>query len=157
MRKFLLSTLCSLFLSICYAQVNDANYIVDYSQAIICGMETEAFAVIEPDWDKDSPEISGNLIEEMLKKTGEILPFKKSSQNKVKVIVHSISDNGKFICDVELLDAKNTIICKSENIKCSKGGTWGSKLHLMKEGAHKEGSKLGSALKKAYKQYLSTL
>ena len=157
MKKYFLITLCFFFYSAGYAQVTDAYYLVDYSNAVICGMDTEAFSVIETDWDKDNPEISGNILQDMLKKTGDIIPFKKDSKNKVIVIVRIITDNGRFTCDVALYDANNNVLCKAENIQCSKGGTWGTKLHLMKEGAHKEGRKLGSALKKAYKNYMSTI
>lgn len=68
MKKYFLITLCFFFYSAGYAQVTDAYYLVDYSNAVICGMDTEAFSVIETDWDKDNPEISGNILQDMLKK-----------------------------------------------------------------------------------------
>lgn len=151
MRNSLIAVLFSLITIGLNAQTKDANYIVDYSQAIICGMDEETFAVIEPDWKKDNPEITGNMIESLLEKTSKILPFKKSSPNTIIVQVLSITENGKFNCNVELIDASNNTVFKVNNITCSKGGTWGTKLHLMKEGAHNEGRNIGNAIKKALK------
>ncbi len=155
MKKLVLIVVCSLLSVAVNAQLTDANYVIDYSQAIICGMDEETFAEVETDWREDNPEISGNMIQEMVDKLQDALPFKKNSKNTVKVTVRSITDNGKFVCDAELIDAEQKSLFKVEGVKCSKGGTWGSKLHLMKEGAYNEGKKLGSALKKAYTKYFA--
>lgn len=136
------------------AQIKDANYVIDFSEALICNMDEESFAVYETDWFKDKPEIVGIFLEEILKKTGKLLPFRKSSENTVRVIVRKVTDNGKYRCDMELVDNKNSRLIDIKDVNCSKGGTWGTKLNLMKEGAHKEGSNLGSAMKSAFKTYL---
>ena len=152
MKKIIFVFVCLLVANYSNAQVSDANYIVDYSKAIICGMDEESFAELELDWYKDRPEITGGLIEGIMDKLGKTIPFKKSSRNTVKVTVISITDNGKFNCNIELFDSNGRLMAQARNIRCSKGGTWGSKLHLMKESTEKEGKKLGAALKKEIKK-----
>lgn len=155
MKRVFFTILCIVLSLSVNAQVSDANFIVDYSDVIICGMDEPSFADMEEDWYKDKPEISGKLIEKMLDRMGNRIVFKKSSANTIKISVHSITDNGKFVCDAVLLDPNQTTLVAVKNIDCSKGGTFGSKLHLMKEGACKEGSRLGAAFMKEYKRYLS--
>lgn len=149
MKKFLLAICCVIFSLNLDAQINDANIVVDYSNATICGLDEESFAEIEKDWYKDNPEITGNMIEEIIDKIGKAIAFKKNSPNTIQISVNSISENGKFNCSVELIDSMHNSILKVNNITCSKGGTWGTKLHLIKEGAHKEGRNIGKAIKSA--------
>lgn len=154
MKRLLIVIFCFVLCSAANSQIiKDANYSVDYSQVMICGMDEETFAEVEEDWFKDRPEISGNILQELLNKTAKYLSFKKSSQNQVIVYVKNISDNGKFNADIALFNEKNELFFKIQNVSCSKGGTWGTKLHLMKEGALKEGKNLGNAFINEFKKY----
>lgn len=144
--------LCILFSFAClltYGQSRDANFIVDYSQGLICGMDEESFASIEHDWYKDNPVISAKLIEGMMVGLKGVIIYNKNSANKVIVTVRSITENGKFNCDVNYVDSLGDTVMKIIGITCSKGGTIGTKLHLMKEGAPKEGENIGTAIRKS--------
>ena len=136
------------------AQVSDANYVVDYSQAQICGYDEETFAEIERDWNSDKPDITDGIIQGMLKQLGSFIPFKKNSYNTIIVLVRSISNRGAFNCDIALRDEKGTILAQATNVNCLKGAAIGTKLRLMKASSEKEGKNLGRALKIAYKRVL---
>lgn len=116
MKKIIFLLTCLIVANYSNAQISDANYVVDYSQALICGMDEESFAEVEPDWYKDRPEITGGLIEGMMSKLAKSIPFKKSSQNTIKVTVISITDNGKFNCNIALYDSNGTLKAQANNI-----------------------------------------
>ena len=151
MKKILSLFTLLLFTIVLKAQISGAYYVVDYSQALICGVDEETFAVIETDWEKDKPEISGGIIQGLMDRLGSLIPFKKKSSNTVTVVVKKITEKGKFNCDIMLRDENGIIQAQANNIGCTNGGKWGSKLHLMKESTRKEGRNLGSALKTAIK------
>lgn len=151
MKNLLLLIIC-LFTTNINAQITDANCVVDYSQALICGMDEETFAEMETDWYNDKPEITGGMIHGIMDELDSSIKFKKSSPNTIKVTVKSITDKGKFVCDVALLDASNTIIAQSKDIKNTQRLKWGTKLFPMKRGAKSEGEELGSALESELKK-----
>lgn len=86
--------ICSVLPVFANAQVRDANYIVNYSNAIICGMDEESFSKFEEDWQKDKPEVNSKLIEGVLAKVGDYIIFRKNSLNTVLVDVVSITEKG---------------------------------------------------------------
>ncbi len=152
MKHFCFVIICSVLPVFANAQVRDANYIVNYSNAIICGMDEESFSKFEEDWQKDKSEVNSKLIEGMLAKVGDYIIFRKNSLNTVLVDVVSITEKGGFNCNMSYLDSANNIVAQEQHITISKGGTFGSKLNLIKDGAKKEGVLLGRVLKKITKK-----
>ena len=92
------------------------------------------------------------MLQEVLLRTGERLVFKKDSPNTVKITVLVITENGGYNCIVEFIDDKNTALFEPKPVTCYKGGTFGSKLNLMKDGAQKIGKTIGKTLKAALKK-----
>ena len=69
----------------------------------------------------------------------------------LKVTVNAISEKGNYDCDVTLLDAGRSVLARLSGV-CAKGGTWGTKLNLIKDGARHTGKKLGEALRAEIKK-----
>ncbi len=115
-------------------------------------MDENSFAVYEKDWFKDKPMITGLMLQEVFLRTGERLIFKKDSPNTVKVTVLVITENGGYNCTVELIDDKSNALFEPKAVTCYKGGTFGTKLNLMKDGAKKIGATIGKALKTELKK-----
>lgn len=152
MKKTLILLISCLMAITSSAQKFETRFLVDYSTAIICGMDEESFMEYEKDWTTDKPEISSRIISEIQKKTDGLMVIKKDAPNIIKITIESITDNGGMYCNLVCSDSDGNILFKIENVSCKKGGTFGTKLNLMKDGAEKLGSKIGSLLKKELKR-----
>lgn len=133
------------------AGVDKVNFDIEFVS--IHGMSEAEFAKYEKDWYTDKPEIVGKILDNANKKLkGTFAMVKNISANyTVKLVVNQITKKGNFSCDVLVLDANKSEIAKIGDVK-AKGGKWGSKLNLIKDGAEGVGKEFGSVLKSEVKK-----
>lgn len=130
------------------------NCVFDFSNASIHGMNEEDFAVYEKDWLSDKPEIISLFIanaNEKLSGSTTLLSKSPRANYTITIIVLSIDIKGNTICEASILDKEGQEIAYIENIKAM-GGTFGSKLNLIKDGAEHSGTAFGKALKSLIKK-----
>ena len=122
--------------------------VVDYSNAIIMDMTEEEFAEYEEDWYKDQPAIMSKFIEEANEELGGRLRLSRTKDSNyiLRWAVEWIDENGTIMSDFYLETADGEIIAVIENVK-GKGGVFGTKLNLIKDGAEETGESLGKFLK----------
>ncbi|QUB89968.1 hypothetical protein [Prevotella denticola] len=119
----------------------------------IHGMSEADFSEYEKDWKEDKPQIvdffitRANIPLEGLVILGS---FPKAAYT-LKVTVNAISEKGNYDCDVTLQDAGRSVLARLSGV-CAKGGTWGTKLNLIKDGARHTGKKLGETLRAEIKK-----
>lgn len=152
MKKTFALAICSLMALVANAQVLEAKIVIDYSSAYIHGVDEKSFAKIEEDWYKDKPGINSLIIDKILDKAIPFIRMKESADNTIKINVERINSKGGFSCNVVCAKTNGDTVFNIDNIAIKKGGTVGSKLNLIKDGAPKIGSKLGSAIKKELKK-----
>lgn len=130
---------------------NRVNFELEFVS--IHGMSEEAFSKYETDWYKDKPEIVGIFTGNANNKLDGIITLGAypNSDFTIKAVVNEISIKGNYNCDIIVIDAKKNIIAKISNIKAN-GGTWGSKLNLIKDGAESTGKLFGRVLKSEIKK-----
>ena len=121
----------------------------DFSNARIHEMTEEEFSLYETDWKKDQPQIYKDMIEELQKKVKPWLvvgPFKAAPYTMI-ISVHSISLQGDFLFDADIVNENNEIIASIKD-QYAQGGRCGTALNLVKDGAESVGEVLGYALKR---------
>ncbi|MDO4462692.1 MAG: hypothetical protein Q4C30_09440 [Bacteroidia bacterium] len=129
------------------------NVEVDYSEAMIHGMGEADFAVVEQDWYVDKPEIISYIIEYMQDELGNKISVGKTSGANYTLVVlpQSIRRKGDTISRAILKDKDGNELCEIDKIE-AEGGTFGTKLNLIKDGAKETGTVLGKYLKKQLKK-----
>ena len=137
------------------AEAGIAYFEVDYSNAIIHGMSEEEFAEYELDWDKDMPQILGCFRSNLTERAGEYLALvtKKKVALTLRWVVLSINTKGDTKSELHVLDADGVLLAKIVELY-GEGGTIGSKLNLIKDGAKSSGKKAGSFLKRELRKAL---
>ena len=131
------------------ARIRRSTFEIDYSNASIHGMSVAYFAKYEPDWEKDQLQIISSFIGELTDITPELLFQTKSSNYELTlrwVILH-ISTKGDITSELHLLNHKGELVAKIIDLE-GKGGIFGSKLNLIKDGAKDSGKFLKIELKK---------
>lgn len=133
------------------AHVNKVNFEIEFVS--IHGMSEADFGNYEKDWFTDKPEVVGKILENANKKLKGTFNMMSNagSEYTVKLVVNSISKKGNYSCEMQVLDAHKKVIAKWIDIK-SKGGTFGTKLNLIKDGAEDLGKEVGSLLKSEVKK-----
>ena len=123
--------------------------IVDYSNAIIMDMTEAEFAEYEEDWYKDQPQIMSELIEEANDKLDGVLRLSRTRTTNyiLRWAVDWIDESGTIMSDFYLETAGGEVIAVIENVK-GKGGVFGTKLNLIKDGAEETGESLGEFIKR---------
>lgn len=131
--------------------VKKANFEIEFVS--IHGMSETDFGNYEKDWFKDKNEVVGLILENANKKLNGLLSLgtSPSSDYTLRFVVNEISRKGNYNCDIEVLDKARNVIAKIVDIK-GKGGTWGTKLNLIKDGAESVGKEFGSVLKSEIKK-----
>ncbi len=127
--------------------------VMDFSEADIHGMSEEEFAAYEEDWDVDKPDVIARFMTECNDKCGGTIYVGryKDSPYEIKLIVHTISVKGDFDCDAFLLDADGNQLGSILGIR-EKGGRFGSRLNLIKDGAEHTGALFGTLLERAIRK-----
>lgn len=129
------------------------NFEVDYSESSIHGMSEEDFGDYETDWYKDKREVTAILINECNEKCRKEITVGRydNAFYLIKVVVRSISTKGDFDFDAYLFDMEGNQLGSIENL-WGKGGRFGTKLNLIKDGAESAGGALGAALRTAIRK-----
>ena len=104
----------------------------------IHGMSEADFSTYETDWQKDKPEVVGIFTNDANRTLGDGL-----------TIGHF--PDAPYTLKVVLLDAQQHEIARIDALK-TRGGMWGTKLNLIKQGAESAGKACGKALKAALKK-----
>lgn len=132
------------------------NFKVDFSHALIQGMSEEQYAEYEKDWQDDKSTIVNNFRKATnlaLGKSYGVGDY-KNSPFTVNVKVNTITDNGFFICDVDIIDENDKVVFHLDYLTGGKEPSIGigTKLARMKLWATLTGKALGSILKKEFSQ-----
>lgn len=128
----------------------------DFSQASIHGLVECDFAVYEPEWNNDLSQVilkfTSSATEE-LSNYGVLISPNIESDYKMIWKVFSISKKGNVVSDVVIINcATGETIIQLSDIN-AKGGTFGSKMNLIGDGAIHAGEKLGKFMSKRFKYY----
>ncbi|MCM1555829.1 MAG: hypothetical protein NC048_10115 [Bacteroides sp.] len=112
------------------------------------GMSEEDFNYYEKDWYKDKPEVVSKFLSYANQGLGDILSLGRypSSKYTVKAIVNDINVKGDYLCDMIVIDSSENEITRIMDIK-ARGGVWGTKLNLIKDGAEHTGELFGRTLR----------
>lgn len=126
---------------------------IDFSEAMIHGMNETAFAKYETDWDVDKPVIVGYFLSEAKQKCGDLINLGtyENAEYEIRVNVISINEKGNYVCEADVYDAEGNVIAKIKDIS-AKGGHIGTKLNLIKDGARHTGAAFGKFLKNRAKK-----
>ena len=124
-----------------------ANLEIEYVK--IHNRSEAEFAEYEKDWKVDKPDVEDLILQNAnaALKNDCHLNFGKESDLTVRVVVTTISAKGDYSFVVQLLDKKGEIVGSIAGL-FGKGGIFGTKLNLIKDGAKSTGKKLGTILKK---------
>ena len=127
--------------------------VIDFSQADIMGMSEEEFYIYEEDWAKDKPEVLSlffGYANKALKGNLILGNYNNDSYYLLALYIRSVNVKGDYDCDLSLL-CEGVEIARAIKIG-AKGGKFGSKLNLMKDGAEHTGKALGQFLLGAIKR-----
>ena len=124
-----------------------ANLEIEYVK--IHNRSEAEFAEYEKDWKVDKPDVEDLILQNANAALKNVcyLNFGKESDWTVKVVVTTISPKGDYSFVVQLIDKKGEIVGSIAGL-FGKGGMFGTKLNLIKDGAKSTGKKLGTILKK---------
>lgn len=163
--KFLVSILFSLVFAFnCHAQTVTKNvfpkdikgarlnFKVDFSEALICGMNEKEFSEYEKDWEEDKPTIVKNFrsgANLSIGKTYAVGDYQDASYT-IMVKVNTITDEGYIVCDANIIDKDGNVLFTLEKLTGGKEPAFmiGTKLARMKIWATLTGKALGDILKK---------
>lgn len=128
------------------------RFSVDFSQALIHGMYEEDFEEYERDWAKDKAGIESKIFSEAMDKLGNllILGHNIDTPYKIVVVVRRVNVDGDFVSDVIAME-NDEVFGVIKNIS-GRGGTIGSKLNLIKDGAESTGENVGALLRREIKR-----
>ncbi len=127
------------------------NLELDFSQAIIHGMNEDDFEIYERDWNRDKPQVIAYFTAEASDRCDKIAIGRfPDAEYTLKIIVLRINTSGDFTCAGELHNKSNEVVATITGIS-DKGGRIGSKLNLIKDGAKHTGERLGIFLRKKIK------
>lgn len=134
------------------AQEGRAKFEMDFSEASIHGMSEEDFAVYEEDWDKDLPKVIADFLGEAADRLSGLLRLgsHQKTNYRLRVVVNSISSRGDFVCDLYVMNGEQ--VEASIKYITGKGGLFGTKLNLIKDGAEHTGKVAGNLLKRELKR-----
>lgn len=126
--------------------------VVDYSEADIMGMPEEQWYTFEEDWAHDKVEVVSLFFNYANRELEKEKLFVVGSYNfdmeyTLYLIVRSVDIRGNHDCDLVLVYNDEFEIGRATGIR-AEGGTFGSKLNLMKDGAEHTGKAVGKFLVK---------
>ena len=124
------------------------NLELDFSQAVIHGMSEDDFDIYERDWSRDKDQIKAFFMIAASDRCTNLIigPFPEAEYT-LRVIVLRINTQGDFTCIGELRNKSGDVLATITGIS-DKGGRFGSKLNLIKDGAKHTGERFGIFLRK---------
>ena len=131
------------------------NLVVDFNKAEIHGMSEKEFYSYEPDYKKDKPGIVGLIYEYAQRKCTGLIHIGRYEDAAYTLVctINSVSVKGNYVSELKLFDSKGKMIAHVEDIK-GKGGVFGTKLNLMKDGAESTGKAIGTLVRDEIRRYL---
>ena len=130
------------------------NFEADFSNASIMYMTEEEFAQHEDDWYEDKPVVIMNFLEEIhntFKNKLIITRTENKNYYTLKWVVINISSKGDNLSEIHIIAPNGEVVAIISNLY-AEGGTFGTKLNLIKQGASNAGEKLGKFLYKKIKK-----
>ena len=124
-----------------------ANLDIVYEK--IHNMSEADFAEYEKDWNVDKPEIEGYILQKANTALNGscYLKMGKEENLTVRIVVNTVSVKGDHSFEVLLVDKTEKVLGKLSGL-FGKGGMFGTKLNLIKDGAKSTGKRAGAWLKK---------
>lgn len=129
---------------------------INYTNAAIHGMSEDDFSYYEEDWEKDKNKVYEAFVsgvEDVFENTFYVGKNIKSNYRMV-IDVKRIQCNGSFVFDALFYDSQDKLVASI--IGCTaKGGKFGSKMNLIKDGAENSGKRLAKVIRrnKSHKAY----
>ena len=123
--------------------------VINFSEADIMGMSEEAFSEFEEDWTHDKIEVVSlfySYANDVLRDKLVVGNYKTDTDFILRLDVRTVDVRGNYDCDLVLIYLGEEI-ARAEGLY-AKGGTFGSKLNLMKDGAEHTGAAIGKFLLK---------
>lgn len=126
---------------------NRVNFTMDFLS--VHGMTEDDFSIYEKDWYKDKPGIVAKFLTYANKGLVNTLTLGHypASRYTVKAVVNDINVQGDYLCDLIVVDSAENEIARINDIR-GRGGVWGTKLNLIKDGAEHTGENFGLILRK---------
>lgn len=121
--------------------------VINFSEANIMGMNEEEFSQYEEDWTHDKVEVISlfySCANEVLANTLVVGNYTSDTDYILRLDVRAVDVKGNYDSDLVLI-YNGEVIAKAEGFY-TKGGTFGSKLNLMKDGAEHTGTAIGKFL-----------
>lgn len=130
------------------AEIGKAKVEIDFSETLIHGLSEEDFSDYEKDWDKDKSEVVAMFIGSLSDGLDGIISVRSNFNTPytIKVSVLTVSAEGNYCCNVDILK-DGVSVASIQNVKAD-GGSWGSKLNLIKDGAKHTGYEVGRKLRR---------
>ena len=128
-------------------QEKRVNFIMEFHS--IHGMTEDDFSIYEKDWYKDKPEIVAKFLTYANQGLSNMLVLGNYPDSKytARVVVYDINVKGDYLCDLIVVDGSNNEIARITDIR-GRGGVFGTKLNLIKDGAEHTGEDFGLVLRK---------
>lgn len=159
MKRYALVFIATLFCTTVFAQQLERGSLLPLQQekrvnftmefVSIHGMTEDDFSIYEKGWYKDKPGIVAKFLTYANKNLSNMLIMGNYPDAKytVRVVVYDINVKGDYLCDLIVLDGSNNEIARITDIR-GRGGVFGTKLNLIKDGAEHTGENLGLVLRK---------
>lgn len=130
------------------------GFVLDFSDAVIMGMDEEAFGKYEPAWLEDKPTVVANFMNGINNKLDGILVVAqlKDMDYTVKVSVKNVTTKGYMLCDAVVIDKTGHTLFVVKQVNGGKEPPFspGTKLAKMKVWATLTGRALGSIIRSEY-------
>lgn len=125
------------------------NFVVDYSKTSFNGKNEKSFSEYETDWYKDKTEVISYIIDGVLKEVKDYILIGEYPDAEYTLTLYPdlIERKGDTEAHAELTDKSGNVLCVIEDIE-GEGGTFGTKLNLIKDGSKEIGANFGKFLKK---------
>ena len=119
-----------------------ANIKVNYTDASIHGLSEEDFSYIEPDWEKVKPTVLLKIISQLSDRLQGKLTFGLKRENSYTIVINVISINSKgtHLSNVDIISPSGEVEASIQGVE-GKGGTFGSAINLIGDGAKSTGKK----------------
>ena len=130
------------------------GFVCDFSEAVIMGMDEEAFGKYESDWVTYKPTIVANFMNGINNRLDGVLVFGqlKDTQYTLKVSVKLVNTKGYMLCDAVIVDNAGKSIFEAKQVNGGQEPPFlpGTKLAKMKIWSTLTGRALGGIIKSEY-------
>ncbi len=131
------------------ADQTQINVVADYSKASIMNMTEAEYGEYEPNWAKAKPTIVSKFVDGLIDKIDERIIFGRlpHAQYTLRWVVLHVNTKGDTWSDIVVENSSGEVVLRITDLK-GDGGTFGTKLNLMGDGAVESGEVLGKFLRR---------